>query len=99
MTLDVIKDIFGGIFIDIISGGVVIFRWGAGGRWDSGFAGSGSPPPTPLPQGGYLYFERVRKIFSTQENRISRDLSHCELKRFLTRLKPNLNRESPHFRI
>ena len=55
MTLDVIKDIFGGILSNLtISGGVVIFRWGAGGRWDSGFVGSGSPPPTP-PPGGYLY--------------------------------------------
>ena len=52
MTLDEFKDIFGGILSDLtISGGVVIFRWGAGGRWDSTFAGSGRPPPTP-PQGG-----------------------------------------------
>ena len=56
MTLDEFKDIFGGILSDLtISGGVVIFRWGAGGRWDSTFAGSGSPPPTPPPQGGELY--------------------------------------------
>ena len=52
MTLDVIKDLFGGILSNLtISGGVVISRWGAGGRWGSDFAGSGRPPPTP-PQGG-----------------------------------------------
>ena len=53
MILEAIIGIFGGIFsISTALGGVNIFRWGAGGRWDSGFAGSGRPPPTPPPQGG-----------------------------------------------
>ena len=39
-------------------------------------------------------FDRVRKILSSQKNQISRDLCTCELKIFLTRSKPNLNRES-----
>ena len=52
MILEAIKDIFGGIFsISTALGGVDIFRWGAGGRWDSGFAGSGRPPTNPT-QGG-----------------------------------------------
>ena len=52
MILEAIIGIFGGIFsISTALGGVDIFRWGAGGRWDSGFAGSGRPPPTPPPRG------------------------------------------------